>query len=177
VSYNFSGEIRFCPHCGRPAEEREAFGRPRPYCPACRVTFFQDPKLAVAVVVDDGERVVLQRRAIDPGRGNWSFPAGYVERGEPVDEAARREVFEETGLQVELEALLGIYSERGNPVALAAYLATPVAGTLQISDESLDLAAFPIDELPPLAFPHDLEIVKAWLAQRKRETIDEDGPE
>ncbi|HET7037409.1 MAG TPA: NUDIX hydrolase [Thermomicrobiaceae bacterium] len=173
MSYNFAGEIRYCPHCGQPVAAREAFGRLRPFCSACKVTFFQDPKLAVAVVIDDGQRVILQRRAVDPGRGAWSFPSGFVERGEPVEDAARREVAEETGLEIRLRELLGLFSEPGNPVVLAVYLAEPLAGRLTPDRESLELAAFPPDTLPPLAFDHDSAIVEAWLARRNRATIGE----
>ena len=171
MSCNFAGEIRYCPHCGQPIGEREAFGQIRPYCATCKVTFFQDPKLAVAVVIDDGERVVLQRRAVDPGRGDWSFPSGFVERGERVEDAARREVAEETGLEIQLGRLLGLYSEPGNPVVLAVYLAAPLSGQLTSDAESLELAAFSPEALPPLAFEHDRSIVQAWLARRNRATI------
>lgn len=171
MSYNFAHRIRFCPHCGAPIGEREAFGRRRPYCAACDTTFFQDPKLAVGVLVDHGGQLVLQRRAINPGRGKWSFPSGYVERGELVEAAAMREVWEETGLSVRLTGLLGLYSEPGNPVILAVYAAERLSGELTASEESQAVALFSPATLPELAFAHDAEIIASWLERRRQEEM------
>ncbi|MDI3340807.1 MAG: NUDIX domain-containing protein, partial [Sphaerobacter sp.] len=114
MSVNIVGEIRFCPHCGQPIAQREISGRVRPHCPSCRVTFFADPKLAVAVVIEQAGKVVLQRRTIDPGMGRWTFPSGYVERGEPPEVAALREVQEEVGVSVRLTRLIGLYADPGD---------------------------------------------------------------
>ena len=127
---NFLGTILYCPYCGGEVIEREVAGRLRPHCPRCAVTFYADPKLAVAVLVDDGGRLILQRRTIDPGLGRWTFPSGFVERGERVEGAAVREVREEVGLEIRLTRLLGIYSEVGNPVVLAVYVGVPNGGRL-----------------------------------------------
>jgi len=164
VSVNIVGEIRFCPHCGRPVEQRDVSGRPRPHCPACGVTFFADPKLAVAVVIEQDGKVVLQRRSIDPGLGAWTFPSGYVDRGEPPEVAAVREVQEEVGLTVRLTRLIGLYAEPGDIVVLAVYAGEVVDGDLTCGEESDAVGLFSPDDLPPLAFPHDAEIIAAWRA-------------
>lgn len=165
MSLSFDDSIRFCPHCGRPIERRHVAGRLRPHCPTCQVTFFADPKLAVAVLIVQGGRIVLQRRTIDPGLGRWTFPSGFVERGERVEDAALREVREEVGLDVKLTRLLGLYSTAGHPVVLAVYLAEPVGGQLVAGDETDDVGLFAPDELPELAFEHDEEIIRAWLTE------------
>lgn len=162
MSVNVLGPVRFCPHCGGPTEERVVSGRPRPHCPTCRRTFFADPKLAVAVVVGQDGKLVLQRRTIDPGMGRWTFPSGYVERGELPEVAAVREVYEEVGLAVRLTRLLGLYGREGEPVVLAAYAAEAVGGRLGSGDENDAVALFAPDGLPELAFPHDAEIVAVW---------------
>jgi len=162
VSYNFRGEIRFCPHCAAPVEWRDQASVQRPYCSRCHVTFYQDPKLAVAVLIEHEGGLLLQRRTIDPGKGKWTFPSGYVDRGERVEDAAVRETFEETGLTVHLDRLVGIYSQTGNPVVLAVYAAGVVGGRVVTSDESDEIASFPVDELPELAFEHDVEIIADW---------------
>lgn len=164
MTLNFSGTISFCPHCGQSITEKEVSGRLRPHCPHCSVTFFADPKLAVAVIVARAGQLLLQRRTIDPGLGLWTFPSGYVERGERVEDAAVREVVEETGLQVRLNALLGLYSEPGNPVALAVYVAEPTGGQLALSDETDAVDFFQPEALPPLAFPHDDAIIRRWMS-------------
>ncbi len=167
MTYNFSRPIRFCPHCGEIIETRRVGGQHRPHCPSCRTTFYQDPKLAVAVLVNIGGKLVLQRRKIDPGRGKWTFPSGYVERGERVEDAAAREALEETGLEIQVTGLLGLYSHAGNPVALAVYTADAVGGTMAVSEESLEVATFSPTALPELAFDHDAQIVATWLEQRQ----------
>lgn len=162
MSYNFRGEIRFCPHCASPVEWHNDAGVRRPYCPRCHLTFYQDPKLAVAVLMEHDGGLLLQRRTIDPGKGKWTFPSGYVERGERVEDAAIREAFEETGLDVRLTGLLGLYSDTGNPVVLAVYAGEVVGGRVTMSDESYEIASFAMDDLPELAFAHDAEIIAGW---------------
>lgn len=168
MTYNFSRPIRYCPHCGGPIEFRDIGGQRRPHCVPCKATFYQDPKLAVAVLVNDGRGLVLQRRKIDPGMGKWTFPSGYVERGERVEDAAVREVAEETGLEVRINELLGLYSHPGNPVALAVYTADAIGGVVAVSEESHEVATFSPHDLPDLAFEHDAEIVASWLIQTER---------
>jgi len=169
MSYNFRGEIRFCPHCAAPLVWNDGAGARRPHCPHCHITFYQDPKLAVAVLIKHDGGLLLQRRAIDPGKGKWTFPSGYVDRGERVEDAAIRETFEETGLEVHLTGLIGLYSDTGNPVVLAVYAAEVVGGRVVASDESDKIASFPADDLPELAFAHDTEIIADW---RNRDRAD-----
>jgi len=156
--------MRFCPHCGAPLTERLVERRTLPACDACGFVAYQNPKLAVAVVLAVAGKILLERRAINPGLGKWSFPSGYVDRGEVVELEAVREVREETGLEVRIEQLLGLYSEPGNPVVVAVYAASLLGGELRPNDEVSEIGFFPPDDLPPLAFPHDREIIAAWRA-------------
>ena len=80
---------------------KEVNGAQRPRCPECGRVIYYDPKLAATVVVERDDRVLMVRRAIQPGIGLWSLPGGYVDRGEVVEVAAAREVLEETGLHVD----------------------------------------------------------------------------
>ncbi|HEY7908521.1 MAG TPA: NUDIX hydrolase [Thermomicrobiales bacterium] len=127
---------------------------------------YLDPKLAAAVIIADERGILLQQRAMEPRRGLWTFPSGYVDRGEQVERAAEREVREELGLPVRLTHLLGVYSEPGNPVVLVVYTgevrgdATP---TIQ-EEEISAVGYFRPDDLPPLAFAHDTAIIADWQA-------------
>jgi ADP-ribose pyrophosphatase YjhB (NUDIX family) len=159
---NFDDDIRYCPYCRTELERRLVAGRERPYCPHCHRTFFSDPKLAVAVIVCAGDRILLQQRAIEPGLGRWSFPSGFVERGEVLEDAARREVREETGLEIELGRLVGVYSQRDHPVVLVVYEGRVLSGEIRPSEESHAVCWFTPDTLPPLAFPHDERILQDW---------------
>jgi len=129
---------------------------------------YSNPKLAVAVIVQSKGELLMQRRAIEPGAGRWTFPSGYVDGGEVVEEAAVREVLEETGLHVTLDGLVGLYSQPHNPVVLAVYHGRVNGGQLAPGDEVYEVAFFPLDSLPPLAFPHDGRILEDWKRLRKK---------
>jgi len=130
---------------------------------------YRDPKVAVAVIIADHRGVLLQQRAIEPRGGRWTFPSGYVDRGEQVERAAEREVREELGLRVTLTHLLGVYSEPGNPVVLIVYTGTiPASSSPVIQEEEIAaIGYFAPDDLPPLAFDHDTRIIADWQARTR----------
>lgn len=127
---------------------------------------YRDPKVAVAVILADARGLLLQQRVMEPRKGLWTFPSGYVDRGEQVERAAEREVREELGLPVTLTHLLGVYSEPGNPVVLIVYTGTVPERAEPVIQEA-EIAAigyFAPDDLPPLAFDHDAQIIADWQA-------------
>tara|TARA_B100000315_G_scaffold212633_1_gene210104 strand:+ start:655 stop:1140 length:486 start_codon:yes stop_codon:yes gene_type:complete len=154
---------KYCPACASPLVTKEAAGRQRPVCPKCDRVVYHDPKVAATCIVERDGQVLMVRRNVQPGIGLWSIPGGYVDRGEVVEEAAVREVLEETGLDVEVIRLLGLYSERGQPVIVAAFAARETGGKLKAGPETLDVGFFSTDNLPPLAFPRDREILHLWM--------------
>lgn len=147
-------------------ELRESAGQPRPVCPNCGRVVYYDPKIAATAIVQRQGQVLLIRRASEVGYGQWSMPGGYVDRGELVEAAAAREAWEETGLEVAVEQMVGLFSEAGHPVIVAAYAAREVGGQLQAGPEALEVAFFPLDQLPPLAFPRDALILERWRQMR-----------
>lgn len=141
-----------------------AFGQLRGVCPGCGHVHFIDPKVAVGVIIELDGGIVLGKRAHDPNLGQWSFPSGFVDAGELLEHAAAREVVEETGLEVSIDRLLGVYSTEGERTVFVAYAGSVVGGKLEAGEECLEVGSFPLDRLPELAFPHDDEIVAAWAA-------------
>jgi len=131
-------------------------------CAGCQRVIFYDPKVAAICIVHREGRVLMIRRATDVGYGLWGLPGGYVDRGEVVEKAAAREVWEETGLEVETKELLGLFSDEGNPVIVAAYAARETGGTLEAGPEALEVGFFDVDHLPELAFPRDQDILVRW---------------
>ena len=162
-------DYRFCPRCGGALELRQlkAGDLARLVCAACGFIFYLDPKLAVGTIIRTAEnRLVLVRRAIEPGYGKWVFPGGYVDRGESLEAAALREAREESGLHVRLDGLVNIYSYAGRTPVVVVYAATAISGDLQIDEECLecaavDEAAIPWDEL---AFRSTYEALRDYLA-------------
>src|SRR5262245_11738411 len=134
----------YCPRCGAALERRFAEGRDREVCPACGFVFYRNPIPAVGVVVDMEGRVVLVRRRYEPRAGCWALPAGFMELGESAEEAAIRECHEETGLLVQIDHLLGVYSfgfgEQSGLVIIFA--ATFVGGQLRADDDATEVGAF-----------------------------------
>jgi len=153
----------FCQRCGGTTSEQERDGRLRPVCTACGTVTYLDPKLAVAVIIERDDRILLGKRA-DWTRspGTWSFPAGFVERGEVVETAAIREVREEVGLAVTVGPVLGVLSEPGEPVVLLPYPALTATGVPVPGDDLVELGWFAPDALPTLAFDHDTHIIQLW---------------
>jgi 8-oxo-dGTP diphosphatase len=162
-------DAAFCLRCGAPLvlEAGE-----RPHCSRCDFVLYQDPKVAVAAVIATADGILLGKRAIEPGLGKWSFPSGFVDRGEQMEEAVQREVREELGVELALEGLVGVYSERGNPVLLIVYAARihPDSPPLALNHENSEIASFPPDDFPEMAFSHDRTIVADW--RRTRATLE-----
>lgn len=141
----------YCEACGAvllPMAQAVGQGAPL-LCSGCGRPVYLDPKVAVAVVVEHAERVVLLRRAQrDRAHGLWILPGGHVDRGEVVERAARREVCEETGLQIELNGLLGVYSYPENPWVLIVYRGRSTGGALIGSLEALEIRTFAPQSIP-----------------------------
>ena len=155
-------ECNYCQRCGCALIVREFEGASRPTCEACGFVVFIDPKIAAAALVSVCGKLLLIKRGTMPGIGKWSFPGGYVDRGERVEDAAQREVLEETGLRVEITGLIGLYSEEGDPVILAAYSGKMVGGEIAAGSDTQDARLFDADALPDLAFERDRRIISDW---------------
>lgn len=158
--------IAFCPRCGSRVEERPFDGKPRPTCPNCGYIAFADPKVAATVLIVRDERVLLIRRAIDPGRGLWSFPGGYVDFGEDPIVAAARECREETGLDLHDPQLLDV-AFNGRVIVITYVGRTDDRAEPQPDDDADAIGWFAPAELPPLAFDTVERALGIWRAQHR----------
>ncbi len=168
--------VNYCPRCGVRLVQDERFGKRRPVCPACGYVHFYDPKVAAAVFIQDNGRLLLIRRGVDPERGKWALPAGFVDYGEDPRQTAIREAREETGLEVRITRLVDVFYSRRELGAsiIIVYAAEVIGGTLQPLDDAEAARWFAPDELPELAFESTRRLVAAWVAERQRA---EDRPE
>ena len=159
---------RFCPPCGGQLEERviKAGDPPRKVCVRCGFVFYIDPKVAVGTICRLDGRVVLVQRAIEPGYGKWVYPGGYVDSGETVEAAARREAREEANVEVRLDRLLNVYSYTGRRVIVIVYVGTVVGGEPAARDESLALRLVAPPQIPweELAFPSTRQALQDFVA-------------
>jgi 8-oxo-dGTP diphosphatase len=167
-----SDAFRFCPVCGSTLESRslKAGDPDRLICASCGYIFYLDPKVAVGTIIGDGDgRILLVRRAIEPGYGKWVFPGGYVDRGEEVLAAAQREAREESGLAVRVEALVDIYSYAGRAPIIIVFAAARIGGDVQVDEEGLEARWFGASDVPwsDLAFRSTHEAIRDYFEGRR----------
>jgi 8-oxo-dGTP diphosphatase len=150
-------------------------GREHPVCSACSFVYYLAPKVVAGTLPVHEGRVLLTRRAIEPALGLWTFPGGYVDWGEDVRDGARRETFEEVGLEVRLDGLLGVYSYPGSPVVIVVFMASAPAGRPPVpcAAEVLEAAYFAPEEIPweALAFPSTREALEDWVTRARQGAV------
>ena len=164
-----SAAYRHCPRCGGTLADRVVARHepPRPVCSACGFVFYLDPKVAVGAICPHEGGIVLLRRGIEPGYGKWVFPGGYVDRGETLEGAARRETLEEINLDIRVGALVNAYSYSGRPVVVIVFEAEVIGGTAQAGDVALEVRVFPASGIPwdDLAFSSTRDALRDYLAR------------
>ena len=163
--------MHFCPQCGHELEQREQGGRVRDVCPTCGFVYYHNPLPGVAAIVEHEGGVILVRRRYPPHAGEWCFPAGFVEAGESTEQAAARECQEETGLEVAVDDLVGVYSFDHDPPGgiVIFYTAHVVGGRLGAGDDAAAVRPFAQPEMPRLCFRTHREALERWRRERQRD--------
>lgn len=161
--------MQFCPECGERLQVRFVAreGKDRRVCAGCGYICYNDPKVSACTIpVIDG-KVVLARRAIEPARGSWVFPGGYMERGETAPQAAERETLEEVLLEVRATSPVGVYSYPTSHVVVIVYHCEVVGGQAGVGNETLEVRTFGLDEIPweELAFSSTRDALRDFVAQ------------
>jgi ADP-ribose pyrophosphatase YjhB (NUDIX family) len=157
---------RFCPICGEAIEKVND----RAECRACGFIGYPNAvPAAEAVCFDAHGRVLLGRRAFDPGAGRWDLPGGFLHEDEHPVDALRREVREETALELELLEFLGFWLEPYDArIVLCLTWTAHVSGEARAGDDLVELRWFERNELPgaaELAFSHYPEVLSAALSR------------
>jgi ADP-ribose pyrophosphatase YjhB (NUDIX family) len=158
---------KFCPKCGASLTARKlrAFEPERLVCDGCGFVLYLNPKVAAGTIVEFGGGIVLLRREIEPRRGFWAHPGGFVDRGETLEAAARRETREEVGLEVEVQDPVGAYSFADSEVVVVIFAAKLLSGTPIVGDECLEVATFTPEAIPwdDIAFPSTTLALRDYL--------------
>ncbi len=163
---------RFCPFCASPLAPVDGAQQA---CSGCGEPFWHNAKPCVAVLVvsPDGQ-LMLGRRAIEPRRGLWDLPGGFLDPREVPEEAAVRELREEAGVEIEIVRGLGhvvdAYGDGGDLTLNTLLVARIVAGTVHAADDVAELAWFDPDGLPPageLAFANTAVALERWRREER----------
>ncbi|MBI4279922.1 MAG: NUDIX hydrolase [Armatimonadetes bacterium] len=144
-----------------------------PVCQSCGFVFWQNPKPTVSVLIHRDGAVLLVRRGVEPRKGMWDTPGGFMSPGELPEETARREIMEELGLDVHLRGpvlfLTGSYGDDGEPVLDIYYMGAITQDPQVVQDDVMEVRWFSLDHLPEeIGFPHTrtaLETVRRMLKE------------
>jgi ADP-ribose pyrophosphatase YjhB (NUDIX family) len=149
--------MNFCTDCGRRVELRIPDGDslPRHVCTHCGKVHYVNPLIVVGCVPEAGERILLCRRAIEPRKGYWTIPAGFMEIGESMPEGAARETMEEAQARVEIRDLFAVVDVVRARQVHVMYRATLLDGGFSAGHESLEVELFREEDIPwdDIAFP------------------------
>ncbi|HZM72572.1 MAG TPA: NUDIX hydrolase [Candidatus Polarisedimenticolia bacterium] len=164
--------LNYCSSCGTELTFGRVEGedRERLACPACGHIAYVNPRLVVTTLpVTVAGELILLRRGTEPGLGSWAQPGGFLEVDETVTEAAIRETFEETGLIVEPDEIVGLYSRLEAAVVVLAFEAKVVGGEIRLSAEATEVEAFRPEAIPwpEIAFKTTRWALHDWIRRRR----------
>jgi ADP-ribose pyrophosphatase YjhB (NUDIX family) len=179
--------MNFCTECGKPVELGVPAGDsfPRHICTSCGKVHYANPLIVVGCVPEAGSRVLLCRRAIEPRRGYWTIPAGFMENGETLAAGAARETMEEARARVEMHDLFAVVDVVRAKQVHIMFRATLLDDTFGAGEESLEVALFEPEDIPwediafqsvRFALEKFLEDRDAGLKRLHTITLDRDRP-
>ncbi len=165
--------IKHCRHCGASVQYRipaDGDTRERAVCPACGTIHYVNPLLVLGTVPYLGERVLLCRRAIEPRWGKWTLPAGFMEMGETLAQAAARETAEEAGARIEMGPLFSAMSIPHIGQVHMFYLAPLLSEHFELGHESLEACLFTEEQVPwdELAFTAVRRTLECFFSDLRR---------
>lgn len=167
--------MKFCSHCGDHIQLKvpEGDSRPRYVCDGCNSIHYQNPNIVAGTLPFYQDKVLLCKRAIEPRVGMWTLPAGFMENGESVDDAARRETWEEACAATDKIQLYTVTSILHVDQVQMLYLAELAEPKFAVGEETLEVALFAEDEIPwdQLAFVTIRNALRHYFEDRKTGTF------
>jgi ADP-ribose pyrophosphatase YjhB (NUDIX family)/predicted RNA-binding Zn-ribbon protein involved in translation (DUF1610 family) len=161
---------KYCPRCGAEMIDKRIDHKERKVCPVCKFVFYHNPVPAAGVVIEKDNRILLVKRKYEPYKGDWSFPAGFMEYDESPEQCAIREIKEELNVDVELDGLFGVYSGMDDPrthAVLIMYWAKIKKGELKPGDDAEEIGFFAKEEVPQnIAFLAHRQILKEYFEDK-----------
>ncbi len=163
------GKFKYCIFCGAELGPQKVEDRVRLVCPDCGWIRYENPlPCAAAFVSNTKGEILLVRRGVEPAKGEWALPSGFIEIEETPQTACLRELKEETGLEGRILRLLGVYAQESamyKNVLIIGY-EVEAAGVPSPGSDSLSVRYFLPAELPEIAFPSHREMIEDGIRGR-----------
>ena len=165
----------FCPFCGKKLEIKQEEDHQRKFCAKCNWTYYPHVAASAAAIITKGEKVLLVKRAREPYKGTWMFPAGFIDFGEHPEETLRREVSEETGLRLKNAILFKVMQSKDDPRSPGHFLffyKVTVAGSKLKTDkeENQGISWFDLKNPPKIGWESHQLVIK--LLQKRKSVLD-----
>jgi len=158
----------YCHFCGNPLTKKMMSGHERLFCKNCNQPLYENPiPASCLVVIDKDEKILLVKRSVEPKKGFWCLPGGFMELGETPELAALRELKEETGLSGKIEILLGVDSNNSaqyKTVLMVGYLVKSYSGIHKAGDDACELGYFHVNDMPEIAFESHKNFIRIYYA-------------
>lgn len=161
------GNRLFCHFCGGPVSPRMEDGIERDFCRFCNLFFYKNPLPVVSTVVERDRRILLVKRGKKPYKGAWCLPSGFAEAGESIQDAALRELAEESGVEGRILSLVDVHSYKSRfygDLIFITFEVEATGGILKHGSDTAKAGYFPIDALPRLAFPSNRRAMQCYVA-------------
>ena len=165
---------KYCPLCGKKLRCDFIEGKKRKNCPACGFVDYHNPLPCVSIIGIKGDKIALIKRGIEPSKGSWTPPSGFMEYGETPEETALRELYEETSLKAKVIKLLGVYKQHtkiyGNLVVII-FLVNITEGKIKAGDDAEEAKFFDFNKIPLMKYEFyntAIENAKKWVLKHKK---------
>jgi 8-oxo-dGTP diphosphatase len=161
---------KFCIYCGGSIIKKKEDNVLRDCCSQCHSFFYVNPLPVVSAIVDESRRILLVKRDRAPFKGHWCLPTGFAESGESIEDAALRELHEETGVRGKISRLLDVDSYKSRfygDLLFLTFVVEKTGGKVMAGDDSAQARFFAVDRIPPLAFRSNRRALDAYVKSKK----------
>ena len=161
---------KHCLYCGGEITKKREDGVLRDFCPCCNSYFYENPLPVVSTIIESSRQILLVKRGRPPSKGLWCLPSGFAEAGESIEEAALRELKEETGIKGKIIKLLDVDSYKSRfygDLLFLTFIVEQSDGKLCAGDDCVQARFWPVNKLPPLAFRSNKRALDAYIKSRR----------
>jgi ADP-ribose pyrophosphatase YjhB (NUDIX family) len=160
-------KYNYCYTCGQKTQRKTIEGKPRSFCNTCQLVLYDNPIPSVAIVAfNEPHELLLTRRSVEPGKGLWCLPGGFVEAGENILDTVKRELKEETNLNCKNIKIIGAKSVLNGywgDILILGYSVELLSGEMMAGDDAEAVAFFPLDNRPKIVFPVHEDFLNKYL--------------